>query len=143
VLADGEGRRRIDFPQLCDLRFALLQIIFTRFKLTYIINCVLAAALATIVAPQTGSNLLNSDKECMRHAAECVRLAGLTDDLNVRDQLVELAQNWIAAAQRERPRSGDERVVPLRNPRDDDARPLHDDSDDAKVVQMRDDESKS
>jgi hypothetical protein len=103
----------------------------------------LAAALATIIAPQTGSNPLNSDKECMRHAAECVRLAGLTDDLNVRDQLVELAQDWIAAAQRERPRSGDERVVPLRNPRDDDARPLHDDSDDANVVHLRDDESKS
>src|SRR6266516_95017 len=67
-----------------------------------------AAAVATIIAPQTGSNPLNSDKECMRHAAECVRLAGLTDDLNVRDQLVELAQGWIAAAQRERPRSGDE-----------------------------------
>jgi hypothetical protein len=43
-----------------------------------------------------------SEKECMDHASECVRLAGLTDDIAVRDQLVELAQSWISAAQRER-----------------------------------------
>jgi hypothetical protein len=30
-----------------------------------------------------------SEKECMDHASECVRLAGLTDDIAVRDQLVE------------------------------------------------------
>ena len=60
-----------------------------------------------------GSNPLSSNKECMRHADECVRLAGLTHDLSVRNQLLELAQDWIAAAQRERPRSDDARVVPL------------------------------
>jgi len=40
-----------------------------------------------------------SDKECMSHAAECVRLAGLTDDVVIRDQLLDLAQDWIFAAQ--------------------------------------------
>jgi hypothetical protein len=34
----------------------------------------------------------------MRHAGECVRLAGLTDDLTVRDQLLDLALDWIFAA---------------------------------------------
>jgi len=42
-----------------------------------------------------------SEKKCMDHASECVRLAGLTDDIAVRDQLVELAKGWISAAQQE------------------------------------------
>jgi hypothetical protein len=42
------------------------------------------------------------EKVCMRHANECVRLAGLTDDIAIRDQLVELAERWILAAQQER-----------------------------------------
>jgi hypothetical protein len=54
-----------------------------------------------------------SEKECMSHADECVRLAGLTDDLTVRDQLRDLAQDWIFAAQQGHRRSDDARVVPL------------------------------
>jgi len=61
---------------------------------------------------------LASDKECMCHASECVRLAGLTDDRTVRDQLLDLAQAWIVATQYES-RSDDARVVPLyRDPND-------------------------
>jgi len=61
---------------------------------------------------------LASDKECMCHASECVRLAGLTDDRTVRDQLLDLAQAWIVAAQYES-RSDDARVVALhRDPND-------------------------
>jgi hypothetical protein len=56
---------------------------------------------------------LASDNECLRHARECVRLAGLTDDLTVRDQLLDLAKNWFSAAQRERRPSDDARVVAL------------------------------
>ena len=41
-------------------------------------------------------------RQCMCRADECIRLAGLTDDIHVRDQLVELAQGWILASQRER-----------------------------------------
>jgi hypothetical protein len=86
---------------------------------------------------------LNSDKEYMCHAAECVRLAVLTDDLNVRDQLVELAKDWISAAQRQRPRGDDERVATLCDKEDDaQAKSLRDDRDDPKVVPLRDDESK-
>jgi hypothetical protein len=100
----------------------------------------LAIALAIIVAP--GANSLNSDKECMRHAAECVHLAGLTDDLNVRDQLVELAKDWISAAQRQRPCGNDERVGTLCDKDDDaQAKSLRGDRDDPKVVPLRDDES--
>ena len=74
----------------------------------------------------------------MRHAGECVRLAGLTDDPSVRNQLMELAQDWIAAAQRKRPSSE------ALHDKDDDARvvSLRGDSDDATVVQLRDDKSK-
>ena len=43
-----------------------------------------------------------SDEVYMAHARECVRLAGLTDDLKVRDQLIDLARGWMAAALRER-----------------------------------------
>ena len=41
-------------------------------------------------------------RQCMGRADECIRLAGLTGDIHVRDQLVELAQGWMFAAQRER-----------------------------------------
>ena len=60
-----------------------------------------------------------SEKECMSHADECVRLAGLTDDLTVRDQLRDLAQNWIFAAQQGHCRSDDARVVPFDKNQDD------------------------
>jgi hypothetical protein len=36
--------------------------------------------------------------ECMSHADECVRLAGMTDDTIVRDQIVGLACGWISTA---------------------------------------------
>jgi hypothetical protein len=42
------------------------------------------------------------EKEEMRRAGECVRLAGLTDDIAVRDQLVELAEGWISTARQDR-----------------------------------------
>ena len=38
----------------------------------------------------------------MCYVREYVRLAGLTDDRNVRDQLVALARDWMAAALRKR-----------------------------------------
>ena len=38
------------------------------------------------------------DEKCMAHARECVRLAGLTDDQEVRDQLITLARDGIVAA---------------------------------------------
>ena len=64
-----------------------------------------------------------SEKECTSHAAECVRLAGLTDDLTVRDQLLDLVQEWMLAAQQGRRPSDDARVVPFHKNQDD-----HDDS---------------
>jgi hypothetical protein len=42
-----------------------------------------------------------SDEKCMCYVREYVRLAGLTDNRNVRDQLVDLARKWLAAALRE------------------------------------------
>ena len=49
-------------------------------------------------------------KKCMSHADECVRLAGLTQDLIVRDQLLNLALEWMLAARRARRPSDDTRV---------------------------------
>ena len=71
-----------------------------------------------------------SEKECTSHAAECVRLAGLTDDLTVRDHLLDLAQEWMLAAQQGRPRSDDARVVSLNKNPDDNVVPLHTKQDD-------------
>jgi hypothetical protein len=73
---------------------------------------------------------LTSEKECTSHAAECVRLAGLTDDLTVRDHLLDLAQEWMLAAQQGRPRSDDARVVSLNKNQDDNVVPLHKNQDD-------------
>jgi len=54
---------------------------------------------------------LASHSEYKRRANECVRLAGLTDDLTIRDQLLQLAQDWVFAAQRERPQTDDPGMV--------------------------------
>ena len=71
-----------------------------------------------------------SAQVCQAHADECVRLAGLTDDLTVRDQLLYLTQEWILAAQQVCPRSDDARVVPSQKNQDDNVVPLHRNQDD-------------
>jgi hypothetical protein len=38
----------------------------------------------------------------MCRASECIRLAGLTDDMAVRNQLVKLAEGWISMAHQDR-----------------------------------------
>ena len=53
------------------------------------------------------------DLEYTDYATECIRLAGLTDDLEVRDQLVELASRYLADARGERYKQSDN-VIPLR-----------------------------
>jgi phosphopantothenoylcysteine synthetase/decarboxylase len=47
----------------------------------------------------------------MAHARECVRLAGLTDDQEVRDQLIALARDWIVAARKEEEDDDDSKVL--------------------------------
>lgn len=74
-----------------------------------------------MLLPPERALTMASDKECISRANECVRLAGLTDDMIVRDQLLDLAQDWIFAAQ-QAPRPGDDardNVVPLHKNRDD------------------------
>ena len=72
------------------------------------------------------AEIRKSRKKRMSHADECVRLAGLTDDLIVRDQLLDLAQEWMLTARRARRPSDDTRVVlgdnvvPLHTNQDDD-----------------------
>ena len=51
------------------------------------------------------------DEKCMAHARECVRLAGLTDDQEVRDQLIALARDWIVAARKEEEEDDDSKVL--------------------------------
>ena len=51
------------------------------------------------------------DKKSMAHARECVRLAGLTDDQEVRDQLIALARDWIVAARKEKEEDDDDSKV--------------------------------
>jgi hypothetical protein len=59
-----------------------------------------------------------------------VRLAGLTDDLIFRDQLLDFAQAWMLAAGRARRRSDDTRVVSLHKNLGDNVVPLHTKQDD-------------
>jgi hypothetical protein len=42
-----------------------------------------------------------SDQEMESYARECVRLAQLTDDSNIREQLLQMAREWMAAAMHE------------------------------------------
>jgi hypothetical protein len=44
-----------------------------------------------------------TDDKCLRVAHEYARLAGLTKERNVQDQLLDLARGWTAIAQHERP----------------------------------------
>ena len=39
-----------------------------------------------------------SDQECVDYARECVRLAGLTNDAQLRQYLTNLARDWIATS---------------------------------------------
>jgi hypothetical protein len=39
-----------------------------------------------------------ADKDCMGYARECVRLAGLTTDQEIREKLFAIARDWMAAA---------------------------------------------
>ena len=42
------------------------------------------------------------DDECVGYARECVRLAGLTDNPELREQLLNMAREWMATAMHER-----------------------------------------
>ena len=48
------------------------------------------------------------DQKRMAHARECVRLAALTDDELVREQLLALAHDWVAAAMKEEEEEDDD-----------------------------------
>jgi len=51
-----------------------------------------------------GSAIMASDREMEEYARECVRLAQLADDQQVREQLLQMAREWMAAAMREEKR---------------------------------------
>ena len=43
-----------------------------------------------------------SDKQCEDYARECATIAGLTNDKEVRDQMLNMACRWMEAAAHER-----------------------------------------
>ena len=43
-----------------------------------------------------------TDEECVGYARECVRLAGLATDKELREQLLQMARHWMAEAMHER-----------------------------------------
>jgi hypothetical protein len=43
----------------------------------------------------------DKDCDCVSYACECVRLAKLTDDEELRRHLLELARQWLAMRERE------------------------------------------
>ena len=46
---------------------------------------------------------LTTNHQCEGYARECVRLAGLAKDQELRDRLIDMARERMAAALRERP----------------------------------------
>lgn len=52
--------------------------------------------------PPAGRASMVTDEESVDYARECVRLAGLTADQEIRDQLLNMAREWMAAAMHER-----------------------------------------
>jgi hypothetical protein len=46
--------------------------------------------------------MTTTDDECVGYARECVRLAGLTDNPELREQLLNMAREWMATAMHER-----------------------------------------
>jgi hypothetical protein len=46
--------------------------------------------------------LMATDNECLDYARECVRLTELTDDPELRNQLLQMAREWMATAMREK-----------------------------------------
>ena len=60
--------------------------------------------------PLTAS-VMYMDEKCLAHARECVRLAGLTDDQEVRDQLIALARDWLVAARKKEEEDDDDSKV--------------------------------
>jgi hypothetical protein len=63
--------------------------------------------ILSVVLRQGTALAMAIDDERMDQAEELVRLAGLTEDLTVRDQLIDFARGWMAAEQRDR-RSDDD-----------------------------------
>ena len=47
-----------------------------------------------------------TDQQCVDYARECVRLAELTKDLQLRDWLLTTAREWMATAETKRSRAG-------------------------------------
>jgi hypothetical protein len=43
------------------------------------------------------------DQKCVDYAWECIRLAGLADDPEIRDRLMDMARSWLAVAERTHP----------------------------------------
>ena len=42
-----------------------------------------------------------SDNECVEYARECVRLAGLVEEPELRERLLSMAREWMAVAMHE------------------------------------------
>ena len=56
-----------------------------------------------------------TDIECVGYARQCVRLAGLAEDPELRERLLSMAREWMAVAMQENPAgSGAQRQIQLR-----------------------------
>jgi hypothetical protein len=43
-------------------------------------------------------DIMNTDRKCVDYARDCVRLAQLTEDQQIRDELMNMARDWMAQA---------------------------------------------
>ena len=51
-----------------------------------------------------GSAVMATENQCEDYARDCMRLAGLTKDEYIRDQLLNMAREWISAAPSQPPK---------------------------------------
>jgi hypothetical protein len=50
---------------------------------------------------QRTGGVMATEKECIEYARECVRLAGLANEPDIRERLLDIAREWMAAAMHE------------------------------------------
>jgi hypothetical protein len=53
------------------------------------------------VTGNLAGGVMATEKECIEYARECVRLAGLANEPDIRERLLDIAREWMAAAMRE------------------------------------------
>jgi hypothetical protein len=66
-----------------------------------LIQALVAERPVALPPAKQGGDVMVIDDDCVGYARECVRLAGLTKDPQVQEQLLNMAREWMAVAMHE------------------------------------------